>query len=79
MDGLERLLNFTNMLKSKGVYFTLDQTIPDAIMISFTLVGRRVEVYFEKDGMYFSYFDGNEDVFRDTDMLTAMVDEYTRD
>lgn len=72
-DGLERMLDFLDLLREKGIHFWIEQQAPEALMVTFTLVGARVEVEFFVDHLEFSIFSGNEDVSRDETALRDLV------
>ena len=38
-DGLQRVLDFLDFLREKGIEFRLDQQAPDELMVTFALVG----------------------------------------
>ena len=76
MDGLQRLLDFLDMLRKRKIQFVLSQQQDDGVMVSFALVGQRVEVEFFVHGMEFSYFSGHEDVFVDESELKKLIDEH---
>lgn len=73
MDGLQRMLDFLSMLSDKGIHFWIEQQAPDGLMVTFTLVGARVEAVFTVDEMQYSIFKGNEDVHVDTKMLDDLI------
>jgi len=58
--GFNRIIDFLGLLRSKKLQFKLEQQTNDAIMVSFSLVGRRVEVQFFEDHLEFSEFLGRE-------------------
>ena len=72
-DGLQRLLDFLEMLSRKGIHFWIEQQAPDGLMVTFTLVGVRVEAVFTVDEMQFSYFTGNEDVLVDENIISDLI------
>lgn len=72
-DGLQRVLNFLEFLRDKGIEFTLVQQQPEAIMVTFAMVGFRVEVEFFTDHLEYSVFRGNEDVESDERALYDLV------
>ena len=76
MDGMQRLLDFLDMLRKRRIQFSLSQQQDDAIEVSFALVGLRVEVEFFVDHVEFSYFSGHEDVISDESKLKKLIDEY---
>lgn len=72
-DGLERMLDFLDLLREKGIHFWIEQQAPEALMVTFTLVGKRVEVEFFVDHLEFGVFAGNEDVSRDEAALRGLI------
>jgi hypothetical protein len=76
LKGLEGLLAFLKLLRSKKIAFTLEQDRDDSIMVYFTLVGARVEVDFFIDHMEFSAFTGDEKVENDEAALMRLIDKY---
>ena len=75
MDGLQRLLDFLDDLREKGIHFFIEQQETDGVMVTFTLVGVRVEATFFVDRMTFSVFKGNEDVETDPALLQKLIAE----
>lgn len=75
MDGLQRLLDFLEVLREKNIWFRLEQTVPDGVMVMFTLIGARVEATFMVDEMQYSIFRGNEDVEVDEKALMNLLKE----
>jgi hypothetical protein len=71
--GLEGLLEFLTLLRGKKITFRLEQQRDDAIMITFTLIGIRVEVEWFADEVEFSYFTGDESVSADEQELLALI------
>ena len=76
-DGLQRVLDFLDILEKEGVDYQIDQVRPDAILVFFTLVGVRVEVDFFVDRMTYRCFKGHEDVYLDESMLTQMIKRHS--
>jgi hypothetical protein len=79
MDGLQRMLDFLDMLRDKGIHFWIEQQGPDGLMVTFTVVGARVEAVFTVDEMQYSIFTGNEDVEVDRVKLDAFIAERWND
>jgi len=77
MDGLQRLLNFLALLRARKIMFNIEQQSNDALMVSFALVGVRVEVEFFVDHLEFSYFTGDEEVYRDEAQLKRLIEQYS--
>ena len=73
--GLEGFLEFLALLRDKKITFRLEQQRDDAIMITFTLVGVRVEVEWFADEVEFSYFVGDEGVSTDEAALLRLIEE----
>lgn len=78
-DGLQRMLDFLEILSGKGIEFKIDQQASDELMVTFALVGVRVEVVFSVQRMQFSYFKGNEDVLLDEKVLHDLIQEHWDD
>ena len=77
-DGLQRLLDFLNLLREHGVDFRLDQEGPDGVMVLFALYGVRIEVDFTIDEMQFSIFKGDESVLTNADDLVRLIKERSK-
>ncbi|MCA3596640.1 MAG: hypothetical protein IOC64_00850 [Methylobacterium sp.] len=73
------LIKFLNVLKSKNIKFDLSQDRPESIMVTFTLVGCRVEVDFFEDHIEFSYFTGDESVHDDWKIMQSLLDKHWSD
>lgn len=76
LDGLRDILPFLNDLKKRSIHYRLDHMRHDSIMVSFTLVGMRIELDFFDDHVEFSFFKGSEEVETDARLLAALVEEY---
>jgi hypothetical protein len=76
MDGLDRLLGFLAKLNKRGVSYSLSQHRPDTIMVTFTVVGARIEVDFFNDHLEYSIFTGNEDVEGDVTRLDRIIEDF---
>ena len=77
LKGLGDILAFLAMLERKKIFYRLDHARSDAIMVSYTLLGMRVELEFFEDHIEYSYFTGSEKVLRDQEALFAMIDDFT--
>jgi hypothetical protein len=75
VKGLAGLLEFLALLRSKKIQFSLQQQRDDALMVSFALVGVRVEVEFFADHIEFSTFKGSEAVESDETLLMKLIAE----
>ena len=75
MKGLEGMLEFLSFLRSKKISYKIEQQRDDSLMITFTLVGVRVEIDFFVDHFEFSYFKGSEQVECDRDTLMRLIAE----
>ncbi|MGL4324558.1 MAG: hypothetical protein ACRCTD_11030 [Beijerinckiaceae bacterium] len=75
IKGLSGLLAFLLLLKKNKIWYTLAHQRDDAIMVTFTLVGYRVEVEVTEERAEFSYFQGDEDVFIDDEKLMKLIAE----
>jgi hypothetical protein len=74
-DGWKSMLELLDLLRGKNIEFKLDQQQPQALMVSFALVGIRVEVEFFEDELQFSVFRGTEDVLTDKKALYQLINE----
>lgn len=72
-DGLQRMLDFLNLLNEKNIHFFIEQYAPDYLTVAVTLVGARVEVMFSVDDITFSVFPGKEDVLTDHKLLYELI------
>jgi hypothetical protein len=75
-DGLQRILDFLDLLRSKGIEYRIDQQAPDELMVSFALVGARVEATFDVEMMHFCVFKGSETVETDETLLHEIMKEH---
>jgi hypothetical protein len=75
VDGLQRMLDFLNLLADKGIHFYVEQNAPDSMRVTATLVSVRLEVAFFVNEMQFSVFRGNEDVEVDEKLLRQIMEE----
>ncbi|KFG68933.1 hypothetical protein [Microvirga sp. BSC39] len=79
LNGIHDLIPFLNHLDRESIYYRLDHLRDDSIMVSFTLVGVRVELDFFSDHVEFSYFQGTEAVETDTGLLERLMREHWGD
>jgi len=73
MDGLNKLLEFLDLLERARVHYVLTQTGSNFIQVFFTLVGMRVEVDVHADRMSYRCFKGSEDVHNDSALLARLM------
>ncbi|MGL4634360.1 MAG: hypothetical protein ACRCWF_00115 [Beijerinckiaceae bacterium] len=78
-DGLQRMLDFIDFLNKQKIKFSVHNRSHDSISIDFAGVGIRYEVDFFVDHMCFSYFKGDEDVFRGDANLKKLIKEHWGD
>ena len=74
-DGLQRMLDFLSFLGEKGIEFRMEQQRSEAVMVTFAMVGFRIEVEFFVDDIEFSVFRGDEGVEIDEKKLYDLVNE----
>ena len=79
LNGIKDLLSFLNYLDKQSIYYRLDHLREDSIMVSFTLVGLRIELDFFDEHVEFSFFKGNEEVETDTALLAHLIKEHWGD
>ncbi len=77
--GINGLLVFLNILKKNKMPYTLGHYREDSIMVTFTLVGKRMEVDFFKDHIEYSIFSGDESVEDDVPKLLGMIADFVAD
>jgi hypothetical protein len=75
-DGLERMLDFLDLLREKKIWFFITQYSDEGLTVTFTLVGARVEVEFFVDHLEFSVFKGSEAVESDEKALLDLIKQY---
>jgi hypothetical protein len=74
MNSLQTMLTFLNFLSDKNIESTICQQQPEAVMVSFAMVGHRVEVEFFLDRVEYSVFKGDEGVETGLEQLVALVE-----
>jgi hypothetical protein len=68
------LYEILNLLEQAGLWYRLDRTRPDAILVSVTAVTERFEISVFADGdIELSRFHGSEDVIPGLDAVLAVV------
>jgi hypothetical protein len=75
VDGLKRVLDFLLVLQERSLEYRIEQQSPDALMVTFAMVGVRVEVEFSVEGLQYSVFRGDESVDVDVAALMKLIDE----
>jgi hypothetical protein len=69
---------FCKRLDERKQYYTLSRTRDDAIVVTITIVGGRIEVDFFEDGhLEYSIFKGDESVLDDIDELMSFIEAGT--
>jgi hypothetical protein len=79
LSGLQDLFPFLNFLRKEKIFFELDYERDNAIMVTLTVVGARIEVEFFDDHIEFSVFTGDESVDDDPDLLFRIIRERWHD
>ena len=79
LRGLSDLLPFLDFLKDQGVWYRIEHLRFDAIMVTITLVGERVEIDFFDDHIEYSRFKGDESVEDDQEVLFGLIAEFLRE
>ena len=72
--GLSGMLQFLDYLRSKKIPAQIMQVRDDSLMVSFAMVGYRVEVSFFESGIEYSVFTGHEDVFYKEAELLSLIE-----
>ena len=78
IDGLQRMLDFLVVLQESGTQYRIDQDSPDALIVTFALVGVRAEVEFTVDEMQYSLFRGDESVLVDEKPLLDLIQKLSK-
>ena len=79
MRGIQDLLSFLQFLRKEKIHYRLDCVRDDAVMVTMTLVGARVEIDFFDDHIEFSAFVGDESVDDETEALLNLIREHWGD
>ena len=75
-DGLERMLDFLDLLRERNIQFFITQYSSEGLTVTLTLVGIRVEVEFFIDHLEFSQFKGSEAVQSDEKALYDLIKQH---
>jgi len=73
LRGISDLITFLNFLDKHNIFYRIEHHRDDTVLVTFTLVGSRVEVDFFEDHIEFSYFTGSEDVEENQELLFNMI------
>lgn len=79
LGGMKDLISFLNYLDREKIYYRLDHVRDDTVMVSFTLVGARIELDFFDDHVEFSIFKGSEAVEDDVELLFQQIQAHWGD
>jgi hypothetical protein len=79
IKGMPDLLPFLNFLNAKGVSYIVQHCRYDALMVTITLVGERVEIDFFADHIEYSRFKGSEAVEEDQKVLFELIEDFVRE
>lgn len=61
-------------LDKRSLYFSLSRHRPDSVMLTVTLVGKRIEIdVFDDEHVEYSVFTGSEDVSSNLENLFALL------
>ena len=70
------LYHLLSRLEDAKIHFTLGRHRDDTVLVSFTLVGQRVEVDVFEDGhMEVSRFAGSEDIIGGEELVEKLINE----
>lgn len=76
MNGIQDLIPFLLFLRKRRIHFELASCRDDAVMVTITLVGARVEIDFFDDHIEFSTFSGDEAVEDEPEALLKVIDQH---
>jgi hypothetical protein len=74
--GLGELLKFLNYLDKNNIGYNIEHDRSDSIMVTFTLIGKRIELDFFEDHIEYSVFSGDESVEDDVEKLMGMIRDF---
>ena len=77
MDGLQRLLDFADYLRSQRMPFLLQQIKDDAVTLTFGTFGNRFRLDFHEDRVSLDWYKGNEDVVGNLRAIEGLIDAET--
>jgi len=78
LNGIRDIFSFLNMLEERRIFYRLDHNRSDAIMVSFTLLGARVELEFFDGHIEYSVFSGDESVSEDQAALFTIINDFKK-
>jgi hypothetical protein len=74
-DGLQRMLDFLDVLRGKGIPFRVERPRAETLMVTFTRETICIEVEFFIDEIEFSYFDSVERGAMSQEVLQRLLQE----
>jgi|GEM_PF-3888934 hypothetical protein len=74
MDGLQRLLDFAEYLRSQRMPFLLEQLKEDAVTVSFGTFGNRFRLDFHEDRVSIDWYKGNEELIANLRAIQGLID-----
>jgi hypothetical protein len=70
------LFEFLSELDAAKVHYTISRTLPDAVLVTATFVGARVEAQVFEDGqVWVSRFQGDESIEGGADLMRQLISE----
>jgi hypothetical protein len=72
-QGIVGIIEFCKEMQERNIHFGINMYSSDAITVTITLVGARIEVEFQKDVTTYSVFHGDESVEAELNLLSQMI------
>ena len=79
LSGMNDLLPFLNTLDKLHIKYRIEHMRPDSLMVTYTLLGARVELDFFEDHIEYSVFTGDEFVLDDQKALFDAIEDFVRE
>jgi hypothetical protein len=79
LSGMNDLLPFLNYLDKLHIKYRIEHMRPDSLMVTYTLLGARVELDFFEDHIEYSVFTGDEFVLDDQKALFDAIEDFVRE
>lgn len=79
LSGITTFLPFLQLLDANHIGYELSRQRDDSIMLTITVIKRRIEIDVFQDHIEYSWFDGDESVHDDQDWLYKVLEDWIRE
>ena len=79
LSGIVSLIPFLQILDKNRIGYELNRERDDSVMVTITVLKRRIEIDFFQDHIEYSWFDGDESVHDDQGWLCNVLESWIRD